>query len=81
MDGVSMSFLIIMVKFLVTKDIFPAGLVVKNLPYNAGDVGSIPGQGTNIPHALGSYIISLHTATTESTCHSKDPIFHNQDPM
>ena len=51
MDGVSMSFLIIMVKLLVTKDIFAAGLVVKNLPYNAGDVGSIPGQGTNISHA------------------------------
>ena len=27
--------------------------VVKNLPCNAGDVGSIPGQGTKIPHAAG----------------------------
>ena len=25
--------------------------MVKNLPFNAGDVGSIPGQGTKIPHA------------------------------
>ena len=24
---------------------FPGGLVVKNLPANAGDVGSIPGSG------------------------------------
>ena len=24
---------------------FPAGQVVKNLPFNAGDVGLIPGQG------------------------------------
>ena len=32
---------------------FPGGPVVKNLPSNAGDVGSIPGQGTGIPHALG----------------------------
>ena len=30
---------------------FPGGPVVKNPPYNAGDVGSIPGQGTKIPHA------------------------------
>ena len=28
------------------------GPVVKNLP-NAGDVGSIPGPGTKIPHAVG----------------------------
>ena len=27
------------------------GPVVKNLPSNAGDSGSIPGQGTRIPHA------------------------------
>ena len=25
---------------------FPGGPVVKNLPSNAGDMGSIPGQGT-----------------------------------
>ena len=24
---------------------FPGGQVVKNLPFNAGDVGSIPSQG------------------------------------
>ena len=29
---------------------FPGGLMVKNLPSNAGHVGSIPGQGTMIPH-------------------------------
>ena len=27
--------------------------MVKNPPYNAGDTGSIPGQGTKIPHATG----------------------------
>ena len=32
---------------------FPGSPVVKNLPSNAGDVGSIPGQGTKIPHAAG----------------------------
>ena len=32
---------------------FLGGLVVKNLPCNAGDVDSIPGQGTKFPHAVG----------------------------
>ena len=32
---------------------FPGGPVVKNLPSNAEDVGSILGQGTKIPHAAG----------------------------
>ena len=27
--------------------------MVKSLPCNAGHVGSNPGQGTNIPHAVG----------------------------
>ena len=39
----------------------PGGPVVKNLPSNAGDVGSIPDQGTKIPHALGQ--LSPLTAT------------------
>ena len=30
---------------------FPSGPVVKNLPVNAGDVGLIPGQGIEMPHA------------------------------
>ena len=30
---------------------FPGGPVVKNPPFNAWDVGLIPGQGTKIPHA------------------------------
>ena len=30
---------------------FPGGPVVKNQPCNAGDMGSIPGQGTKILHA------------------------------
>ena len=32
---------------------FPGGPVVKNPPSNAGGPGSIPGQGTKIPHAAG----------------------------
>ena len=30
---------------------FPGGPVVNTLPFNAGGVGSIPGQGTKIPQA------------------------------
>ena len=32
---------------------FPGGPVVKNPPFNAGNLGWIPGLGTKIPHALG----------------------------
>ena len=32
---------------------FPDGPVVKTLPFNARDVGSIPGGRTKIPHAIG----------------------------
>ena len=42
---------------------FPGGPVVKNLPSNAGDPGSIPGRGTKIPLAAGQ--LSSHAATTE----------------
>ena len=45
---------------------FPGGPVIKNLPCNEGDVGSIPGQGTKIPHALEQ--LSLCATTTEPTC-------------
>ena len=42
---------------------FPGGPVVKNPPYNAGNVGLTPGQGTKIPHAAGQ--LSPCTTTTE----------------
>ena len=45
--------------------VVPGGPVYKNLPSNAGDVVSIPGWGTKIPHAMGQ--LSPHTATTEPT--------------
>ena len=32
---------------------FPGGPVDENLPCNAGGVGSFPGLGTEIPHAVG----------------------------
>ena len=37
--------------------------MVKNLPFNAGDVGSIPGQGTEISCALEQ--LSQHTTTRD----------------
>ena len=40
--------------------------MVKNLPYNAGGMGSIPGQGTKIPHAAGQ--LSPCATTTELMC-------------
>ena len=36
--------------------------MVKNLPSDAGDVGSIPGQETKIPHAAGHLGRSPRTA-------------------
>ena len=46
---------------------FPGGPVVKNPPSNAGDTGSIPGQGTKIPHVMEQ--LSPSTATTEPRHH------------
>ena len=62
---------------------FPSGIVVKNLPSNAGDVGSIPGWGTKIPLAT---MIEVHTPPREKpTCSNKDPMQpgkknHNEIP-
>ena len=46
---------------------FPAGPVVKNPPSNAGDVGSIPGEGTKIPHAVEQLSWSAATAEPASS--------------
>ena len=42
---------------------FPGGPVVKNPPSNAGGAGSIPGQGTKIPHSVGQ--LNPRAKTTE----------------
>ena len=47
---------------------FLVGPLVQNPPSSAGDVGSTPGQGTKIPHAVGQ--LNLQAATTETT-HSR----------
>ena len=43
--------------------------MVKNPPSEAGDMGSIPGQETKIPYAMGQ--LSPHAATTEPMCHNE----------
>ena len=40
--------------------------LVKNLPSNAEDLGSISGRGTKIPHATGQ--LSLRATNTEPAC-------------
>ena len=70
---------------------FPGGPVVKNPPSNVGNVGSIPGQETKIPHVVGQ--LSPHTTTTELVCSgarplqlekptrcNEEPSRHNEDP-
>ena len=42
---------------------YPWWSVVKNLSSNVGDMGSIPGWGTNIPHTIGQ--LSRHVTTRE----------------
>ena len=59
----------------------PGSPLVKNPPYNAGDAGSIPGQGTKIPHAAGQ--LSPRATTTElaglklQSPHALEPTHHN----
>ena len=56
----------------------PGGPVVKNPPCNAGDVGSIPGQGTKILHAMEQLI----PPQLQSPCVTvKDPTCRNQEFM
>ena len=53
--------------------------MVKNLPCNAGEIGSIPGRGNKTPHAAEQ--LSLHTATTEHRAASRDSVHHSEDPV
>ena len=45
---------------------YTGGPVLKNPLCNAGDMGSIPGEGTKIPHATER--LSPGTATTKPEC-------------
>ena len=54
---------------------FSGGPVVKKSPSNAKDVGSIPGRGTKIPHALGQ--LGSCATIRKSVNHNKDLMCHN----
>ena len=45
----------------------PGGPVVKNLPVNAGDMGSVPGLGTKIPNAGGNQAYVPHKRSSHTT--------------
>ena len=66
--------------------------MVKNAPCNAEVMGSTPGQGTKIPHAMEQLSLRVATAETvrarartpqlDSLCiATKDPAWHREDPM
>ena len=44
----------------------PGSPLVKNPLSNAGDMGSIPGQGTEIPHSIGQLTPRPATRVTET---------------
>ena len=44
---------------------FPGGSVVKNLPANAGDTGSIPGWGRALEEEMASSILAWEVPWTE----------------
>ena len=49
--------------------------MVKNLPYNAGDMGSMSGWGSKFPHA--EWQLRLLAETTEPVICNKVPMCHN----
>ena len=66
--------------------------MVKNLPSNAGDAGSIAGWGTKLPHAVGQLSPrAAATVPTRSGAHTpqleslsaatrEKPMCHNKEP-
>ena len=47
--------------------------MVKNLPSNAGNMGSIPGQGTKVPRAEGQLSPRVATRESQHTRRNEDP--------
>ena len=52
--------------------VFPGGLMVTNLPANAGDTGSILGSGISLEEemAIHSTILAWEISWTEEICNS-----------
>ena len=65
-------------KNTVGRGCVPGGLVVKNPPPRAEDVGSAPGRGTRIPHAMGQ--LNPHTAARVQTPQQEKPVQWNKEP-
>ena len=62
---------------VLTLENFPGGPMVKNLPSNAEDPGSIPGWGIKIPHAIPhgqkeKKVFNLLTLEFYNTCIPRD---------
>ena len=59
---------------------FPGGSVVKNPPFNAGDIGLIPRRVTKTPHALGqlSWRAAVTEPRSEKSLHATTKIVHSQ---
>ena len=55
--------------------------MVKNPPSNAGDSGSIPGQGTKIPHTSGLLSLTEPAHSRASTLQREMPTLSNEDPV
>ena len=58
---------------------FPGGPMVKNLPCNAGEVDSTPGQGNKIPHSVGQLtqvpqLLSSHASTRACMLQTTEPM-------
>ena len=51
--------------------------MVKNLPANAGDRGSIPGWGTKIPHATTTSSYAATKKIPHAARNFEDPACHN----
>ena len=54
--------------------------MVKNPPSNAGEAGSIPGQGTKIPHAVGQ-LSPCATTTKLARLSQRAPRLKLQSPL
>ena len=69
---------------------FPGGLVVQNLPANAGDTSSIPGSGTKTPACHRATEPMSHNKRSHSNkkpvhqsthCNYRKPTQSNEDPV
>ena len=50
--------------------------MIKNLPCNAGDVGSIPGLGSKIPYPMEH--LDPNTSTTKPTATTRASVHHSE---